>query len=223
MTNTRKHDEGFSAPVVPGGQRDVPGALTPRQARFVRAYADNLNATQSAIIAGYSKRSACEQGNRLLTYDHIKQAIQELVFAQAPLLQARVLDETANIALANAADYYDWSMEEPVVEILEDGSSLIRQQAVVRLKPSRELNRRQTAAIKRIVERTGADGSRRVEVELHSKDASLDRLARLLGMLGSGETTINLNTAPVAAVSVSYADDPQTIEGEASDVSDNDR
>lgn len=216
-----KHDPTFSAPIAPGGQRDVPGALTPRQARFVRAYVATLNATQAAITAGYSKRSACEQGNRLLTKDHIVQAVQELIFARAPLLQAHVLDETATLALANSADYFDWEMSEPVAEILDDGSTLIRERAAVRLKPSRELTRRQTAALKRITERTGADGSRRVEIELHNKDASLDRLAKLLGMLGNNETSINI-TAPVTSVTVSYVDDPQVIEGNAREVADND-
>ena len=216
-------------------QQDIPlpapdagrtsGRLSPRQSKFAREYVRTLNGTASAKAAGYSAASAHERSHDLLRNPKVQDEIRRFIFEQAPLLQARVLDETANIALANAADFYDWSMEEPVVEILEDGSSLIRQQAVVRLKPSHELNRRQTAAIKRIVERTGADGSRRVEVEMHNKDASLDRLARLLGMLGSGETTINLNTAPVASVEISYADEPveaRTIDGEAREVNNDD-
>ena len=37
-------------------------SLTPKQARFVQEYLIDLNATQAAIRAGYSKKTANEQG-----------------------------------------------------------------------------------------------------------------------------------------------------------------
>ena len=40
--------------------------LTPRQARFVDEYLIDLNATQAAIRAGYSEKTAYSQGQRLL-------------------------------------------------------------------------------------------------------------------------------------------------------------
>lgn len=43
-----------------------PKALTPKQAAFVREYLIDLNATQAAIRAGYSQKTANEQGARLL-------------------------------------------------------------------------------------------------------------------------------------------------------------
>lgn len=49
--------------------------LTPRQAAFVREYLVDLNATQAAIRAGYSKATAKEQGTRLLTNVAVKEAI----------------------------------------------------------------------------------------------------------------------------------------------------
>ena len=39
--------------------------MTPRQQRFVDEYLLDLNATQAAIRAGYSARTANEQGTRL--------------------------------------------------------------------------------------------------------------------------------------------------------------
>lgn len=42
-------------------------ALTPKQQRFVAAYLVNLNATEAAIEAGYSRKTAQEQGSRLLS------------------------------------------------------------------------------------------------------------------------------------------------------------
>lgn len=51
--------------------------LTPRQRRFVEEYLLDLNATQAAIRAGYSERTANEQGARLLANVSVRQAIQE--------------------------------------------------------------------------------------------------------------------------------------------------
>ena len=41
--------------------------LTPRQARFVDEYLIDLNATQAAIRAGYSAKTAQPQSSRLLS------------------------------------------------------------------------------------------------------------------------------------------------------------
>lgn len=43
------------------------GKLTPKQERFVQEYLIDLNATQAAIRAGYSEKTAQVQGSRLLT------------------------------------------------------------------------------------------------------------------------------------------------------------
>ncbi|RWN65178.1 MAG: terminase small subunit [Mesorhizobium sp.] len=49
--------------------------LTPKQARFVREYLINLNATQAAIRTGYSKKGAATAGPRLLENPEIIGAI----------------------------------------------------------------------------------------------------------------------------------------------------
>ena len=49
--------------------------LTPKQARFVGEYLIDLNATQAAIRAGYSKKSAEQQGSRLLRYVKVGAAV----------------------------------------------------------------------------------------------------------------------------------------------------
>ena len=52
-------------------------ALTPKRAAFVREYLIDLNATQAAIRAGYSPKTARAQGHRLLTDADIAAAVQE--------------------------------------------------------------------------------------------------------------------------------------------------
>ncbi len=50
--------------------------LTPKQRRFVEEYLIDLNATQAAIRAGYSEKTAYSQGGRLLKNVEIQAAIQ---------------------------------------------------------------------------------------------------------------------------------------------------
>ena len=51
--------------------------LTPKQARFAEEYLVDLNATQAAIRAGYSKKTANEQGAQLLAKLSIREAVAE--------------------------------------------------------------------------------------------------------------------------------------------------
>lgn len=50
--------------------------MTARQQRFVEEYLVDLNATQAAIRAGYSPKTANEQGARLLANVSIREAIE---------------------------------------------------------------------------------------------------------------------------------------------------
>lgn len=51
-------------------------ALNDKQRRFVEEYLIDLNATQAAIRAGYSAKTAQEQGARLLSNVMVKKAIE---------------------------------------------------------------------------------------------------------------------------------------------------
>ncbi|BDQ35920.1 hypothetical protein SYK_02800 [Pseudodesulfovibrio nedwellii] len=50
--------------------------LSEKQKKFVREYLVDLNATQAAVRAGYSEKTARKQGSRLLTNVDIQKAIQ---------------------------------------------------------------------------------------------------------------------------------------------------
>lgn len=54
-------------------------ALTDKQEMFCREYLVDLNATQAAIRAGYSEKTARSQANRMLTNVDIEKRIQELM------------------------------------------------------------------------------------------------------------------------------------------------
>ena len=57
--------------------------LTSKQEVFVREYAIDKNATQAAIRAGYSEKTAQEQGSRLLSNVMVVKAIEDTQGAHA--------------------------------------------------------------------------------------------------------------------------------------------
>lgn len=61
-------------------------ALTPKQQRFVEEYLIDLNATQAAIRAGYSAKTAKQQGQRLLTNVDVSEAVQRQISARSEKL-----------------------------------------------------------------------------------------------------------------------------------------
>ena len=56
-------------------QAAFPSGLTPKQAAFVQEYLVDRNATQAAIRAGYSSKTAASQGERLLRKVEIRSAV----------------------------------------------------------------------------------------------------------------------------------------------------
>lgn len=84
--------------------------LNPKQAAFVREYLVDLNATQAATRAGYSKRTAKAQGHRLLTHADVRAAVDAGMKARGDKLDIsaeRVLLELARICLADISKAYD--------------------------------------------------------------------------------------------------------------------
>lgn len=81
--------------------------LTPKQAEFVRQYLIDLNATQAAIRAGYSARTAHSQGERLLRHVEVAAALTEAQgkrAAKTEITAEKVLERYWMIATANPND-----------------------------------------------------------------------------------------------------------------------
>ncbi|MCK6203938.1 terminase small subunit [Bacillus infantis] len=62
-------------------------ALRDKQERFAQEYIIDLNATQAAIRAGYSAKTANEQGSRLLANVKVRARIEELQSDRAEKLE----------------------------------------------------------------------------------------------------------------------------------------
>lgn len=76
--------------------------MNPRQIRFVEEYLIDLNATQAAIRAGYSAKTANTNGPRLMVNAGIQSAIQKAQAARSERTQItvdKVLDDIELIKL----------------------------------------------------------------------------------------------------------------------------
>ena len=79
-------------------------ALNPKQQRFCKEYMIDLNATQAAIRAGYSVKTAQEQGARLLSNVMVSREIERLQAVQSRrtgITADRVIRELAKIAFVD--------------------------------------------------------------------------------------------------------------------------
>ena len=124
---------------------NVKNKLTDKQKIFVAEYPTDKNATQAAIRAGYSAKTARSQGQRLLTNvaikDLVNQKLTELE-VKAGLTAERVNEVLAGMIMTDACDLYE---EGP------DGTMIP--------KSADELTSRQRASIQEITFMAGAAGS----------------------------------------------------------------
>lgn len=84
--------------------------LTAKQQRFCDEYLIDLNATQAAIRAGYSPKTACEQASRLLANVKVQDEIAIEMAERSKrtgINQDRVLMEIAKMAFVNIDDVID--------------------------------------------------------------------------------------------------------------------
>ena len=88
--------------------------LTDKQKRFVAEYLVDLNATQAAIRAGYSKKTADHIGPELLGKTCVLEEVQKAMAdreKRTEITQDRVLNELGKVAFAKAADYTDATLK----------------------------------------------------------------------------------------------------------------
>lgn len=84
--------------------------LNDKQRKFAEEYLVDLNATQAAIRAGYSAKTAGSQGERLLKNVEIQSYLQKRMKDRGKRLeitQDRVLLEVARVAFRDVREFYD--------------------------------------------------------------------------------------------------------------------
>lgn len=149
-------------------------ALTAKQERFVEEYLVDLNATQAAIRAGYSAKTAGATGHENLRKPEIQDAISEArikLSERTEITQEKVLAELAKLGFSNMADYMRGG---------EDGDPYL---------DFSDLTRDQAAALTEVTVEDFKDGRgedardvRRVKFKLADKISALEKIGKHLGM-----------------------------------------
>lgn len=163
---------------------DVSGAqdktLTPKQARFIEEYLIDLNATQAAIRAGYSAKTAPEQASRLLSNVKVSTAVQAAMQARSSrteITQDMVLRELAKIGFSDIRKVVRWGTTELRTTEDKDGEAVTEPYHGLRLVAADEIDDDTAAAISEVSE--GRDG---LKVKFHDKKGALVDIGRHLGM-----------------------------------------
>lgn len=157
--------------------------LTAKQQRFVEEYLVDLNATQAAIRAGYSKDTAeviaCQNLRKLNIQQAISVKKQEMSL-RTGITAERVLQEFAAIGFSNLLDYRfdDYGHID-----LADGASEDAVKAISKIKR------------RKIHDKDGNEIGQETEITLWDKVAALDKLGKHLGLWDNetpkGGDTIN--------------------------------
>lgn len=108
--------------------------LTPKQQRFVDEYLIDLNATQAALRAGYSARTAEKIGSENLKKPEVAAAIETARSNRSEKTQinaAWVLERLAQEATADLADIYD---ETGAIKPIHDWPKIWRQGLIAGIK-----------------------------------------------------------------------------------------
>ncbi|MDH7787663.1 phage terminase small subunit [Ochrobactrum sp. 19YEA23] len=163
--------------------------LTPKQEAFVAQYLLDLNATQAAIRAGYSEKTAQQQGSRLLLNVLVQEAIakgREKTAAKLEITKERIVEELAKIGFSNMLDY---------MRAGTDGDPYL---------DFSDLTREQAAALSEVTVEGFKDGRgedardvRRIKFKLHDKKGALVDLAKMLGFMVEKHELSGPDGAPI--------------------------
>ena len=151
-------------------------ALNDKQRRFAEEYVVDLNATQAAIRAGYSPKTARFIGAENLTKPNIAEYVEELKEARAERTKVtadKVVKELARLAFTDMRSFVEWGP------------------GGVKLKESTELSEDDSPAVTEVSESFGENG-RTLKVKLGHKDSALKLLAQHTGLVGNdGGVSVN--------------------------------
>lgn len=159
-------------------------ALTAKQQRFVDEYLKDLNATQAAIRAGYSKNTADQQASRLLTNVKVSQYLSERRLAlqgRTEITQDMVLRELAKIGFSDIRKVVRWGETQVrMVDGEDDGPEDMVPYHGLALIDSTEIDDSTAAAIAEV-----SQGRHGLKVKLHDKKGALVDIGRHLGMFAA--------------------------------------
>ena len=156
-------------------------ALTAKQQRFVDEYLIDLNATQAAIRAGYSEKTARSISNENMTKPDIQAAIEKGMQARSgrvEITQDMVLRELAKIGFSDIRKVVRWGETQVrMVDGEDDGPEDMVPYHGLALIDSAEIDDNTAGAIAEV-----SQGKEGLKVKLHDKKGALVDIGRHLGM-----------------------------------------
>lgn len=167
-------------------------ALNDQQQKFVNEYLVDLNATQAAIRAGYSEKSAAVIGFENLRKPNIATALQERMDARSErteITQDMVLRELAKIGFSDIRKAIRWGTLGARVDAETEEVSI---ENSVQLLDSAELDDATAASIQEISQ--GANG---IKLKMYDKKGALVDIGRHLGMFDDKLTLKGDKNAPI--------------------------
>lgn len=166
--------------------------LSRKQAQFVAEYLCDLNATQAAIRAGYSAKTAQSQASQLVAMPHVAAAIersQAQRSARVNIKQDDVLHEVSALALSRIDHYV---VDDDGNVQLADGAPDNALAAVESVK------RRKTTRTDPVTKETVTTWD--VEIKLYDKPGQLKLLGRHVGLFPDKVEHTGANGGPIEMV-----------------------
>lgn len=169
--------------------------LTVKQRRFIEEYVVDWNATQAAIRAGYSKKTARVIGCQNLTKSNISQAI-EARLDELSMTAAEALKRLTDMARGSFFPFIKINEEGRFWFNLEDEEAQKHVHLIKKLKVRRRREKGGKGEADWEVER--------VEIELYDAMAALDKIARAHGIY---RDSLNVNLSGQVQIIDFSADD----------------
>lgn len=153
--------------------------LTAKQQRFVEEYLIDLNATQAAIRAGYSARTAAVIGEENLRKPDIKKKLNAAMAARSErtnITADRVVSELAKIGFSDIRKVALWGTH-GIKTTDKEGNETVEINHGLKIIDASEIDDNTAAAISEVKEYKGA-----ITIKMADKLGALNSIARHLGM-----------------------------------------
>lgn len=164
--------------------------LNQRQAAFIREYVTCFNATQAAINAGYSSKTARQMGSENLSKPYIREEITRLLNERA-MSREEVLHRIGEQARGNMGDFV--RLEQRVrpkytLEASEDDEISFKEEAEHYELMELDLRAAKDSGSLGLVKKIKFDKDGGVSFELYSSQIALDMLAKAHGLYSDAQS-----------------------------------
>lgn len=163
--------------------------LSQKEIRFCEEYLVDLNATQAAIRAGYSKKTATVIGSQNLRKLKVKRYIEtraKKIQEKLEVTQEMIMNELATIGFSRITNYL--SVTEREVRRKIRGKMKTTTVSVLSIFPTDKIKEEHIPAIASI--KQAKEG---IELKVHDKVKALELMGKHRGMFKDPESPIQLN------------------------------